>query len=119
MVVDDVNDGKTAEERVQEARKAAAAAKKEEKEAKIREQKMKMLERENEEAQNQGDLVLIYPLIPYKLEFYIEENFERVKAKLVEEIKEKEKEHILAAGGDRKNVDIELVKKDVYFENIP
>jgi hypothetical protein len=55
---------------------------------------MKMLERENEEAQNQGDLVLIYPLIPYKLEFYIEENFERVKAKLVEEIKEKEKEHI-------------------------
>ena len=55
---------------------------------------MKMLERENEEALNQGDLVLIYPLIPYKLEFYIEENFERVKSKLVEEIKEKEKEHI-------------------------
>ena len=32
MVIDDVNDGKTAEERVQEARKAAAALKKEEKE---------------------------------------------------------------------------------------
>jgi hypothetical protein len=38
--------------------------------------------------------VLIYPLIPYKLEFYIEENFESVKAKLLEDIKEKEKEAI-------------------------
>jgi hypothetical protein len=78
-----------------------------------------MLERENMEAEVCGDLVLIYPMIPYKLDFYIEENYEAMKKKLEEEIKQKEKEALDAAGGDKKKVDFEKCRQDCFLPNIP
>jgi hypothetical protein len=50
MVLDEALDGKNALERVEEQRKIAAAAKKLEKDAKVKEMKQRMLERETEEA---------------------------------------------------------------------
>jgi hypothetical protein len=41
--------------------------------------KQRMIQRENDEAKACGELVLIYPLIPYKLEFYIEDEFDETK----------------------------------------
>ena len=97
----------------------AAIQKKMEKDAKEKEKKQRMLQRENEEAEVCGDLVLIYPLIPYKLEFFIEDNYEATKQKLEEEIKQREKEALDAAGGDKRKVDFEKVKQECFIQNIP
>jgi hypothetical protein len=53
------------------------------------------------------------------LDFFIEDNYEPTKLKLEEEIRQKEKEALDAAGGDKKKVDFEKCRQDCFLENVP
>lgn len=68
-----------------------AAQKKKEK---AEERKKRFLEREKAERAASNDLVLIYPLIPYKLEFFMKEKFDAEEKALLKDIEER-KEQIL------------------------
>lgn len=131
-----------AQARAEEERKQKAIAKKKAAEDKVNNKKRKMLAREADEAAEiakqiaggdgggnggeddkkrlkatQGNLTLIYPLIPYKLDFFIEENYENEEKLLNNEIENKKKEALEAAGGDAKKMDFDL-QRDCYLPDV-
>lgn len=74
------------------------------------------MEREKNEQRANTDLLLIYPLIPYKWQFYIEENFNEEEKMFKKEIEQKKQELLEAAGGDKKKMDFDI-KRDCFEEN--
>ena len=56
------------------------------------EMRKRMIIREEAEREVCNDLVLIYPLVSYKQQYYIEDNLEEEEKKLIKEIEAKKKE---------------------------
>lgn len=79
--------------------------KQQERDAREKERRGKMLIREENEAANSNELILIYPLVSYEKEFYIEEHFEVEMKALKEEIEEKRIAALDAVNGDKKKID--------------
>lgn len=77
-----------------EERKLKAMFAAQKKKEKAEERKKRFLDREKAERAACNDLVLIYPLIPYKLEFFIKEKFDAEERALLKEIEER-KEQLL------------------------
>lgn len=71
--------------------------------------KKRMIQREESEAEVCNELVLIYPLISYKQQYFIEANIEEEEKKLVKEIEAKKKEL---------NIKDEEAKKLIFIENV-
>ena len=74
-----------------------------------------MIIREESEREVCNDLVLIYPLISYKQQFFIEENFEEEEKKLIKEIEAKKKELSIKEEEAKKLIFVENVR-DYTFE---
>ena len=64
-----------------------------------------------------GNLELIFPLIPYKLEFYIQDNYESEEKSMKDEIEAKRKEALEAVDGDAKKIDFN-VERDCYLPDV-
>ena len=79
-----------------------AEAKEAERKKKLLDRRKRMLERDKREAEVQGDLILIYPLVTYKEQFYIEDQFPIEERRLKDEIESKKKEAQANAGDQRK-----------------
>ena len=62
-------------------------------------------------------MVLIYPVIPHRIEFFIESNFEAEAKALRKEIEEKKAEALKAADGDKKKMDFDIVR-DCYVKDV-
>ena len=63
-------------------------------------------------------MLLIYPLISYKNEFFINENFEEEEKLFRIEIDQKRDNAIDAAGKEKKKINFD-VKKECYIESVP
>ena len=61
-----------------------------------------MIERERLEASVHTELLLIYPLVPHKWEFWIEDNFAEEEKEFRKLLDSKKAEALEAAGGDKK-----------------
>lgn len=88
-----------------EQRRLTNMIKQQERDAREKERRGKMLIREENEAANSNELILIYPLVSYEKEFYIEEHFEVEMKALKEEIEEKRIAALDAVNGDKKKID--------------
>ena len=73
------------------------------------EMRKRMIIREEAEREVCNDLVLIYPLVYYKQQYYIEDNLEEEEKKLIKEIEAKKKEL---------NIKEEEAKKLIFVENV-
>jgi hypothetical protein len=72
-----------------------------------------MLERENGELEQAKDLKLIYPLLNYRQQFWLEDNYESEERLLKDEIESKKLEFI--EGGDEKKKYAELEAKKICY----
>jgi flagellar biosynthesis GTPase FlhF len=139
VALDDKKD-ENIQARAEEERKQKAIQKKKDKEDKENSRKSKMLARENDEAAEvlrqkndesakpeadekakmmatKGNLKLIFPLVSYKLDIFIDEHYENEEKLLKEEIETKKKEALDAAGGDAKKMDFDVVR-DCYIPDV-
>ena len=87
-----------------EQRRLAQMIKQQERDAREAERRARMLVREVAEAANSHELILIYPLISYEKEFYIEEQFEVEMKALKDEIEEQRIAALDAVNGDKKKI---------------
>ena len=76
----------------------------EERKEKALKKRKKMVERERLEAAVHTELLLIYPLVPHKWEFWIEDNFEAEEKEFRKLLDSKKGEALEAAGGDKKKM---------------
>ena len=80
------------EQRGEEERKLKLEAKEADRRKKVQERRKRMLEREKREAEVGHDLLLVYPIISYKEQFFVEDNYPIEEKKLRDEIELKKKE---------------------------
>ena len=85
----------------------------EKKEMREAERKKRMMDREKAEAEVGEDLILIYPLITYQQEFWLEENFPAEEKAFLDEMAEKRKEAQKQADENNKKLDFNQ-KRDCY-----
>jgi hypothetical protein len=62
-------------------------------------------------------MVLIYPLVPHRIEYFIKSNFEVGEKTLNKEIEEMKAAKLAEVGGDKKKLDFD-VNRDVYFKDV-
>lgn len=88
-----------------EERKLKQQFKEQQKKDKEMDRKKRFIRRENAEAKACNDLVLIYPLIKHKLEFFLEENYNQEEKDLLKQIDEKKEEILQSVDGDKKKAE--------------
>lgn len=68
---------------------------------------------------NQEDclMVLIYPILPHRIEFFLESNFADEEKALRKEIEDKKAKALAAADGDKKKMDFDIVR-DCYIKDV-
>ena len=86
-------------------------------EARENERKKRAIIRERNEAAVKSQYTLIYPLVTYEHEQFIEENFEFEERKLKLEIEKKKQEALDAVGGDKKKLDFDM-KRDCFIPDV-
>ena len=89
--------------KAEEERKIKAQIKQQEKEERERERRKRAIKREKAEAKACGELLLIYPLVPYAKQFWIEDNYPKEVINLKKEIQAKKE-----AGDNADKVDFDL-----------
>ena len=62
-------------------------------------------------------MVLIYPLVPHRVEFFIKSNFEHESSKLRKQIEDVKKQKLDEVGGDKKKLDFNG-DRDVYVKDV-
>ena len=92
--------------------------KKQEKEAREKDRKARAIKREQDEAEKSNELILIYPLITYEKEFWLQDNYADELAEFKEEIEIKKHEALDRAGGNLKKLVFDM-KKECFDENCP
>jgi len=68
-------------------------------------------------AEEDNLMVLIYPLIPHRIEYFILSNFEEGEKTLKKEIEEVKAAKLAEVDGNKKNLDFD-VYRDVYFKDV-
>ena len=68
-------------------------------------------------AEEDNLMVLIYPLVPHRIEFFIKSNFEHEGSKLKKQIEDVKKQKLDEVGGDKKKLDFD-VHRDVYLKDV-
>ena len=62
-------------------------------------------------------MVLIYPLVPHRIEYFIKNNFDEEFKKLKKEIEDVKAAKLAEVGGDKKKLDFDL-QRDIYFKDV-
>jgi len=65
-----------------------------------------------------GGYILIYPLVDYKTELWIQDNYEQEEKLFQKEIEEKKKQALEKVNNEKKKLDFDP-KRDVYEQNVP
>ena len=99
--------------RAEEERKLKIQMRMEQKAKKEADRKKRMIEREKAEAEVGEDLILIYPMLTYQQEFWLEENFDKEEKLFLEEVAEKKKEAQRIADETKKKLEFNQ-KRDCY-----
>ena len=68
-------------------------------------------------AEEDNLMVLIYPLIPHRIEYFIKSNFELEEKQLKKEIEEMRAAKLAEVGGEKKKLDFD-VYRDVYAKDV-
>ena len=67
-------------------------------------------------AEEDNLMVLIYPIVPHRIEFFIKSNFEYEEKNLRKEIEDNKAAKLAEVGGDKKKLDFD-VYRDVYAKD--
>ena len=62
-------------------------------------------------------MVLIYPLVPHRIEYFIKNNYDEEFKKLKKEIEDVKAAKLAEVGGDKKKLDFDL-QRDIYLKDI-
>lgn len=104
----------------EEERRLKAAQKKQEKLNKQKEIRNSAMRRDKAEAKITAEednlMVLIYPLITHRIEFFMKSNFDEEEKKFKKEIDETKAAKLAEVGGDKKKLDFD-VYRDVYLKD--
>jgi len=68
-------------------------------------------------AEEDNLMVLIYPLVPHRIEFFIKSNFEFEERAFKKHIEETKKAKLDEVGGDKKKLDFDL-QRDIYEKDV-
>jgi hypothetical protein len=102
-------------------RKLKVLLKRQERAAKEKARRTRAKERDRVEAKEtrkeDNMMILIYPLVPHRIEFYIDEHYEEEEQQLRKDIEAKRQLALEAAGGDKRKMDFD-VRRDCYIPDV-